>query len=109
MALFDSRIQPEVKTSIHALNSNHKSRFRPLAAHCLLPTAFCLLLTAFCLPAAAQTRWTRQATGTLAWLHAVFFIDQNRGWVVGSKGALLATVDGGKSWQIRPKPTEDVF
>ena len=78
-------------------------------AHCLLAAAFCLLAAAFCLPAAAQTRWARQNAGTLAWLHAVFFVDQNRGWVVGSKGALLATVDGGKSWQIRPKPTEDVL
>jgi photosystem II stability/assembly factor-like uncharacterized protein len=29
--------------------------------------------------------------------------------VVGSKGALLSTDDGGKHWQIRPKPTDDVL
>lgn len=78
-------------------------------AFCLLPAAFCLLLSVFCLPASAQNRWTRQRSGTLAWLHSVFFIDRNRGWVVGSKGALLATVDGGQTWQVKPKPTDDVL
>jgi photosystem II stability/assembly factor-like uncharacterized protein len=89
---------------------------RPLpTAHCQLPTAHCSLLTAFCLllcfslSAQAQKRWTRQSSGTLAWLHAVFFLDQNRGWVAGSKGVLLKTIDGGKTWQARPKPTDDVL
>ena len=74
-----------------------------------MPFAFCLLFTVLYFPAAAQNRWTRQRTGTLAWLHADYFIDQNRGWVVGSRGALLATIDGGKNCQIKPEPTEDVL
>src|SRR5882672_6540635 len=69
----------------------------------------CLLLSAFCFASSAQTRWTRQSSGTLAWLHAVFFLDQNRGWAVGSKGVLLSTLDSGTTWQTRPKPTEDVL
>ncbi len=41
---------------------------------------------------AAQTgTWVRQPAGTMAWLHSVFFLDQNRGWAVGSKGTLLQT------------------
>jgi photosystem II stability/assembly factor-like uncharacterized protein len=110
MALLDSRIQPEVVMRTGAIIANHKSRLRTLlTAHCPPLAAFCLLFTVFCVPASAQVTWTRQTSGTLAWLHAVFFTDQNRGWVVGSKGALLATVDGGKTWQIKPKPTEDVL
>jgi len=63
-----------------------------------------LALTTF-----AQTgAWARQRSGTMAWLHAVFFLDQNRGWVVGSKGSLLHTTDGGNTWTTRTGPTEDV-
>src|SRR6266496_2036388 len=58
----------------------------------------------------AQTgAWERQRVGSLAWLHAVFFLDENRGWAVGSKGTLLATMDGGKSWQTKSQPTLDVL
>jgi len=58
----------------------------------------------------AQTgSWMRQQAGTLAWLHSVFFLNQTRGWIVGSKGTLLATVDGGKSWQIQSRPSGDVL
>lgn len=70
----------------------------------------CLLLTALCLPVAAQTgAWVRQRVGSLAWLHAVFFLDEQRGWAAGSKGTLLATLDGGKSWQSKSSPTVDVL
>jgi photosystem II stability/assembly factor-like uncharacterized protein len=44
----------------------------------------------------------------MAWLHSVFFLDQNRGWAVGSKGTVLATVDGGKTWQPTTSSTDDV-
>ncbi len=87
---------------------------------CRLPTAYCrvptvlllvaILGTALCPQARAQdSAWKRQSTGTLAWLHSVFFFDQNRGWVVGSKGALLATQDGGRSWKAEPRPSADVL
>src|SRR5881392_2401076 len=69
-----------------------------------------LCLSAHCLNVQAQTgSWVRQRTGTLAWLHSIFFLNQDRGWVVGSKGTLLATVDGGKSWQIQAHPSADVL
>ena len=44
----------------------------------------------------------------MAWLHAVLFIDQNRGWAVGSKGTVLQTVDGGNTWKLRGAATNDV-
>jgi photosystem II stability/assembly factor-like uncharacterized protein len=80
-----------------------------------LPSASCrllllLLLTAHCsLPTAFAGSWSRQRTGSLAWLHAVYFLDRDRGWAVGSRGTLLTTSDGGKSWQAKPQPTEDTI
>jgi photosystem II stability/assembly factor-like uncharacterized protein len=69
-----------------------------------------LLLTAYCSPLTALgSPWTRQRTGSLAWLHAVQFVDRDRGWAVGSRGTLLSTLDGGKTWQHKPQPTEDAI
>ena len=67
----------------------------------------CLLLLLLPLPALAQSGiWSRQRAGTMAWLHSLFFLDQNRGWAVGSRGTLLLTNDGGKSWQIKTASTD---
>src|SRR5260370_18514029 len=69
-----------------------------------------LLLTLLGLPVFAQTgAWARQRVTTLAWLHAVFFLDQNRGWAVGSRGTLLGTLDGGINWQAKSQPTGDIL
>jgi photosystem II stability/assembly factor-like uncharacterized protein len=73
-----------------------------------VPASFLLLLL-LALPAFAQTgTWARQNSGSMAWLHSVFFLDQNRGWVVGSKGAVLQTRDGGNTWKARSASTDDV-
>jgi len=73
----------------------------------LLLTAHCLLLTSFCLSARASGVWTKQRSSSFAWLHAVYFLDENRGWAVGGKGTILATDDGGNLWRTLPRPTED--
>jgi len=74
----------------------------------LLPSVLCLLLTAFCLlPSASAATWTRQPSGTMAWLRAVYFLDQNRGWVAGSSGTLLKTIDGGQTWRKLYPLTKD--
>jgi photosystem II stability/assembly factor-like uncharacterized protein len=52
--------------------------------------------------------WAKQKAGTMAWLHSLFFLDQNRGWAVGSKGTLLHTTDGGNTWKTRGSSTDDV-
>ena len=57
----------------------------------------------------AQAGWRKQPAGTMAWLHGIYFLDQNRGWAVGSKGTFLATQDGGNSWKIKPSPSTDVL
>src|SRR4026207_540843 len=78
---------------------------RKLAIGALVSACLCVITsTGWASPAA----WQRQRTPSLAWLHAVFFLDQNRGWVVGSKGSLLQTLDGGNTWTTRPAGTEDV-
>jgi photosystem II stability/assembly factor-like uncharacterized protein len=70
----------------------------------IITSLFLLLLFSH----AANGAWTRQQSGTMAWLHAVYFLNERRGWVAGSNGALLETTDGGESWQIMPRrPTED--
>jgi photosystem II stability/assembly factor-like uncharacterized protein len=69
----------------------------------LLLTAHCSLLTAFASP------WTRQPSGTMAWLHSVYFLDRNRGWVAGSNGTLLATTDGGTTWRKLSPLTKDTL
>ena len=60
-------------------------------------------------PTFAQSgTWARQRSGSMAWLHSVFFIDQNRGWAAGSKGTLLQTSDGGNTWKPRASFNYDV-
>jgi len=70
------------------------------SASCRLPPAFRFLLFAFCLlPTAYGANWSRQSSGTMAWLHAVYFLNQQHGWVAGSGGTLLETRDGGDTWK----------
>ena len=57
----------------------------------------------------AQTgTWARQRTGSMAWLHSVYFFDQNRGFAAGSRGTLLQTSDGGNTWKPRSSFNTDV-
>ncbi|HXQ69155.1 MAG TPA: YCF48-related protein [Pyrinomonadaceae bacterium] len=64
------------------------------------------------LTAAAQSTaagaWNRQPSGSMAWLRGVFFIDQNHGWAAGSKGTLLRTEDGGRTWKGTSASTDDI-
>jgi photosystem II stability/assembly factor-like uncharacterized protein len=68
-------------------------------AHRPLLTLIFLLLTAHCSLLTVSAAWTRQRSGTMAWLRAVYFLDQNHGWVAGSGGTLLETTDGGGTWK----------
>lgn len=90
-------------------NSNIELRIERKAsstrAH--LPPASCLLILLLLSFSASAANWGKQTSGTLGWLHSVFFVDHKTGWAVGSKGSLLATVDGGASWKIQERPTDD--
>jgi len=37
----------------------------------------------------------------------VYFKDASNGWIVGSEGTILETVDGGATWTEAPKLTEN--
>jgi len=53
--------------------------------------------------------WARQPAGSMAWLRSVFFTDQNRGWAAGSRGTLLRTEDGGRTWKASSSSTDDII
>ena len=71
------------------------------------PGILLLLLLLASTTFAQNGTWARQRAGTMSWLHSVFFIDQNRGWAVGSKGTLLQTLDGGETWKPRGSLSSD--
>lgn len=96
-------VNEDVKTtpvsSIHRSRSSvHRFSFIPL-----------ILLFIFTLGANARAAWQQQRSGTFAWLHAVYFLDAQRGWAVGGNGSLLATTDGGATWRIERRPTKDAL
>jgi photosystem II stability/assembly factor-like uncharacterized protein len=86
----------------HAVRCRLKTLFRLtlllVFVNCLLPTA-----------AFASHVWTKQRSGSLAWLHAIYFLDENKGWAVGGRGTLLLTEDGGLTWRKGARPTEDAL
>src|SRR5262249_33205506 len=45
--------------------------------------------------------WEIQKTGQPLPLHAVCFLDANRGWAAGEVGTVLGTTDGGKTWSVQ--------
>ncbi len=49
-------------------------------------------------PDAGRT-WHTFATGSTVPLRAMTFVDDQHGWAVGELGLILATADGGRSWQ----------
>ena len=100
MNAFNFRCDSKVRT----LNSVRRAAIRSRSR---LGLAVCCLLFAVC-PSALGS-WTKQRTGSLSWLHSVFFLNQNRGWAVGSRGTLLSTQNGGRTWQKISLPSEDTI
>jgi hypothetical protein len=45
--------------------------------------------------------WEVVRTGQSLPLHALFFRDEKKGWAVGELGTVVATSDGGKTWQVQ--------
>ena len=46
----------------------------------------------------SQDAWVVQESNTGEWLSGVYFLDENKGWVVGGNGTILTTKDGGDVW-----------
>lgn len=57
----------------------------------------------------ANAAWVKRESNTLAWLHDVYFINEHHGWIAGSGGVLLATIDGGRSWKKIISFSQDTF
>ncbi|MGD0920468.1 MAG: YCF48-related protein, partial [Terriglobia bacterium] len=55
--------------------------------------------------AEANGNWVTQASGVNADLFDITFATPSVGWAVGQAGALLRTIDGGKTWNKVPIPT----
>ncbi len=66
-----------------------------------------IILVCFAAFQTVKADWTKQSANTLAWLHDIYFFDENRGFVTGSNGAFLETKDGGKTWQKHKSFTDD--
>ncbi len=50
--------------------------------------------------------WEFFETGQSLPVHALAFLDAYRGWAVGAMGTILATRDGGRSWQVQRRGGE---
>ncbi len=50
--------------------------------------------------------WLSLASGTTTNLRDVTFVDLDEGWVVGDRGTLLRTVDGGETWHVQNSNTD---
>lgn len=57
----------------------------------------------------AKADWKKQESGTLAWLRDVYFLNEKTGWISGSNGTLLTTIDGGQSWNKVGNFTQDTI
>lgn len=67
---------------------------------------FAIILLLLCFQT-AEAGWTKQNSGTFAWLHSIYFLNENKGWIVGSQGTFLSTDDNGNSWKQSRRFTED--
>lgn len=54
-----------------------------------------------------KAEWVRQESNTLSWLYDIHFVNENTGWIVGSNGEFLKTVNGGKTWERQRKFTDN--
>lgn len=54
-----------------------------------------------------ELKLTKQQSGTQELLIAVSAANKNVVWIGGTGGTILRTIDGGKTWQVRPIPATD--
>ncbi len=69
-------------------------------------TVFFICLVCF---QTTQAEWIKQNSETMAWLRAVYFVNEKTGWIGGSGGTLLETTDGGKNWDRLRNFTSDTI
>lgn len=72
----------------------------------------CISLTvAFILAGASSVRadWEKRTTNSFAWLRDIAFVDEYKGFIVGTDGIILTTDTGGVTWTAQPKFTTDTL
>lgn len=57
----------------------------------------------------SNAQWVRQKLTTLAWLKSVYFLNEQKGWIVGGNGTFITTKDGGKTWNIKKIVNNETF
>ncbi|MCW8817027.1 MAG: YCF48-related protein [Ignavibacteriaceae bacterium] len=68
-----------------------------------------LLIALFLIPIFAQSNWSAQNSGTNSSLDAVYFVDENNGWVTGWGGIILHTTNGGQTWGLQNTPATSLI
>lgn len=53
--------------------------------------------------------WTKRTTNSFAWFKDIYFLNQTKGWIVGTDGVLLSTNDAGVTWTQSRKFTNDAI
>jgi photosystem II stability/assembly factor-like uncharacterized protein len=71
-----------------------------------MKTTFIILFMALIFPATSfsQINWISQNSGINSELEAVYFVDENNGWISGNIGIILHTTDGGLTWNSQDTP-----
>jgi photosystem II stability/assembly factor-like uncharacterized protein len=57
----------------------------------------------------AKADWHKRNLNTFAYFRDIFFVNQSKGFIVGSDGVIMTSEDGGATWSMRPKFTTDAF
>ncbi|MFN2599471.1 MAG: WD40/YVTN/BNR-like repeat-containing protein [Pyrinomonadaceae bacterium] len=107
----DAATRPAVRcfsSCFRLLQSAIRNPQSAIGTSAIVAAGLIVLLTAQA-TSAATAAWAPQQSGTLAWLRAVHFVDERRGWAAGSKGTVIATDDGGRTWRALARPTEDAL
>ena len=68
-----------------------------------------ILMLLFCFASSIGAEWKKVNSGSFAWFHSLYFVNQNKGWIVGSRGAFLETTDGGSTWKTKQTFTRDTI
>lgn len=68
-----------------------------------------IILVILCGIQTANAEWVKQNTNSFAWFKDIFFVNQSKGWMVGTDGVILSTDDGGTTWVQARKFTTDAF
>jgi photosystem II stability/assembly factor-like uncharacterized protein len=70
---------------------------------------FLVLFLFFICSQTAKADWVKRESNSLAWFYDVYFLSENKGWIAGSGGTLLVTIDGGKTWKKEKDFTSDTI